>query len=197
VLEQLTDLALSFGFPILILALISSGLGLPIPENIPLLLIGFLCEQRDLEVWIWAVLCLGIILTRDALIFALGRNTPRMLAQARWFNRIFTAQRQEQVREHFERSGFQTVFAGRFTPGLRVVVFFMAGRGGVSARTFLLADGLAALLSVPILVVLGYLFSNQLETLKRNVDVVQAVVGIAAISYFALLIYRRWKRTRS
>lgn len=193
-LEQLTGLALSFGFPILILALISSGLGLPMPENIPLLLIGFLCEQRGLEVWIWATLCLGIILGRDGLIFALGRNTPAMLARARWFNRLLTAKRQEQVRDHFKRSGFQTVFAGRFTPGLRVVVFFMAGRAAVPARTFLLADGLAGLLSVPILVVLGFLFSHQLEALKRNVDVVQGVVGVAVLAYFALLIFRRWRK---
>lgn len=195
-LEQLASAALDWGFPVLVVALVASGLGLPLPENIPLLLIGFLCERREIPVGTWAGLCLGIILSRDALIYALGRHMPTVVTSSRLYERLFPERRQAQVRAHFDRSGFATVFAGRFAPGLRLVIFLVAGQSGLPARSFLLADGLAAILSVPVLVALGYLFSHQLSSVKRHVDVVQAVIAAAVLAYFAWVIVRAVRRAR-
>jgi membrane protein DedA with SNARE-associated domain len=50
----------------------------------------------------------------------------------------------------------------------RLPVFASAGAMGVSTRTFLLADGLAALLSVPVVFGLGYLFAAHLAEVKRS-----------------------------
>ena len=44
-LEFLTDLAVRWGFPVLMAALLSSGLGVPIPEDVPLLLTGGQADQ--------------------------------------------------------------------------------------------------------------------------------------------------------
>ena len=84
-LPFLTNIALEWGFPVLMVALLSSGLGVPIPEDIPLLLTGFLCEQKGIPVWHWAIGCFAFVMTRDLMVFTFGRKLPDRIVRSRLF----------------------------------------------------------------------------------------------------------------
>ena len=195
-IEFLTDLALKWGFPVLMLVLLSSGLGVPIPEDIPLLLTGFLCHQKGIPVWHWALGCFGFVMARDLIVFTFGRMLPERITGSRLFQRIIPPHRQAKVESYFERKGWQTVFAGRFMPGFRSVVFFVAGRSGVSYRTFLLAVGAAGLISIPLLVVLGHVFSNNLPALRERVQGIQTIIVLVIVAYLLQSVIRAWYRAR-
>ncbi len=195
-LESLTELALEWGFPVLLVVLISSGLGVPIPEDIPLLLTGFLCERQDLPVWQYAAFCFVAVLARDTFVFTMGKRLPErwlMRAPLRW---VMPPKKRRKVERWFRDKGWRMAFAGRFMPGVRVLVFFVAGRSGLRYRTFLFADGIAGLISIPVLVVLGYVFSHELPVLREKVHGIQTILLIALVLYFLQSVVRGWLRMR-
>jgi len=196
VFQFLTDFALAWGFPVLMLALLSSGLGVPVPEDIPLLLTGFLCEQKGIPVWHWALGCFVFVMIRDSMVYTIGRKLPDRIVRSRLFQRLIPPQRQAKVERYFEAKGWQTVFAGRFMPGFRSVVFLVAGRSGLPYRTFLLADGAAGLISIPILVVLGYVFSHNLPRLREQVHGIQTIIVVVIVVYLLQSLLRAWLRAR-
>lgn len=195
-LEQLTDLALSWGFPVLLAALLASGFGVPVPEDIPLLLTGFLCEQKGIPWWFWALGCYGVVMVRDTLVFSIGRYLPERFTSHRWFQRVVPDHRQRKFEGYLRRKGWQTVFAGRFMPGFRVVVFFVAGRCGVPYRTFFASDGVAGLISIPLLVWLGFVFSHELPWIQEKVKGAQTLLVVVLILYFTQSLLRSWLRVR-
>lgn len=195
-LEHLTELALSWGFPVLLIALLSSGFGVPIPEDIPLLLTGFLCERNGLPVWQYALLCYATVITRDTIVFTVGKRMPQRWIERGPLRNLMSPARRASLEEWFREKGWRMAFAGRFMPGIRVLVFFVAGRAGMSYRTFLLADGLAGLISIPVLVVLGYVFSHQLPILQERVHGIQTIFVVVLVAYFAQSLVRGWLRVR-
>ena len=77
------------------------------------------------------------------------------------------------------------VFCGRFVVGLRSAIFFAAGTAGVSARLFLLVDTLAALISVPFFVWLGWRFASDLHRVEAITKDIRGlsllIVGLGVI----------------
>jgi membrane protein DedA with SNARE-associated domain len=103
------------------------------------------------------------------------------------------------VQEKFARYGNRLMFLARFLPGMRTAVYITAGATQrVSFARFLLLDGLAALISVPIWVYAGYFGANRREWLmawihrgQRGLGVVGAIVVVIAIGLWW------WRRRRS
>ena len=96
-------------------------------------------------IWFW---WFGFVL---AVIF--GVRAMRV----RWIAHLLTPRRYALVQAKFDRYGNRLMFVARFLPGLRSAVFLTAGMTHrVSFLRFIALDGLAAAISVPIWVWLGY-----------------------------------------
>jgi rhodanese-related sulfurtransferase len=97
----------------------------------------------------------------------------------------------------FTRNGMRGVMAAKFIPGLSTLAPPMAGGSGVSASRFLIFDGLGSLLYAGCFLLLGALFSRQLEqvinALGRLGGGALAVVGGLAALYLG---YKFWQRQR-
>jgi membrane protein DedA with SNARE-associated domain len=139
-----------------------------VPEEVVQLGAGFLARQGTMALWpALAVTGAGILLG-DFILFRLGRSHGARVMASRHLRRFFTPERRAWVERHFENHDFLTVAVARLVSPFRLPVFASAGAMGVSTRTFLLADGLAALLSVPLVFGLGYVFAAHLAEVKRN-----------------------------
>jgi membrane protein DedA with SNARE-associated domain len=68
---------------------------------------------------------------------------------------------------------------------------------GVPLRTFLLADGLSALVSVPLVVGAGYLFSEHLSQVKRDLRIVELTLLAIGLVVAAVLWRRHRQRVRA
>ena len=135
------------------------------------------------------------VLAGDGMMFAAGRIYGDKILKFRPIARVMTPKRYAQVQEKFDKYGNWVLFVARFLPGLRTPIFITAGISGkVSYLRFLLMDGFAALISVPIWVYLGdYGASNQ-EWLMEKVHQFQyglfALIGIGAV----VLGYFWWRK---
>jgi membrane protein DedA with SNARE-associated domain len=80
---------------------------------------------------------------------------------------------------------------------MRLAAFALAATHGVRLRTFLFADGLSALISVPIMVSAGYLGAHHLAEVRSDIRRVElAVLAVVAVAIAAILLVRRLRRGR-
>lgn len=191
------SLLAQFGYAAVFLLLVGAGVGLPFPEEVTQLTAGFLAHQGTLSVAPALLVTWTGILLGDWLLFHLGRRHGVRVLASRRLQRVFTPARRRWVERHFANHDFLTIAVARHASGLRLPVFATAGAMGVRTSTFLLADGLSALLSVPIVFSLGYLFASQLETVRHHLRQAE-LVGLAVLlaSGLAWSVLRRRRGAR-
>jgi membrane protein DedA with SNARE-associated domain len=186
-----------FGYVAVFAALAAGGLGVPVPEELTQLTAGALAHEGVLDVRlaipvVWA----GILLGDSVLFFLARRHGPRLL-DTRAARRVLTPARRERLESHFRRHAFWTVAAARHAGGVRFAAFALAGASGVRPATFLLADGLSALVSVPLVVGAGWLFWEHLSKAQHGVRLVElAVLALLAVGVDVAVLVRR-RRARA
>ena len=127
---------------------------MPLPEDVPLITGGFLVARNgSLPLMIFTGLA-GILIG-DSIIFRAGQTYGEKLLETR-LGRHISGERVQRTIHLFEKHGPKFIMAARFVPGLRAVTYFVAGTTGVPYWKFILFDGLAACVSAPAWVVLGW-----------------------------------------
>ena len=182
-----------FGYVAIFLVLVVAGLGVPLPEELTQLTAGALAHEGIFDLRIVIPVIWAGILAGDTILFLLARrHGPRLLA-TRPARRVLTPARRARLERHFERHAFWTVAFFRHAGGVRFAAFALAGATGVRPATFIVADGLSALVSVPIVVGAGYLFWEHLSEARRDVRLVELVIlaVVAAGIGVAVLVRRR------
>ncbi len=179
--------------------LVACGLGVPLPEDISLILGGFLAHKGAASLPVMMVVGFAGILVGDSLIFFAGRRLGAKLgknpgASGGFFARIVTPEKRAKVEGLFAKHGQKIVCIARFMPGVRAVTYFTAGSVGMSYWRFIFWDGLAALLSAPVFVWLGFYFGGELDLLiskfKEGQYIVMAVLAVGGLGWFV------WRRRR-
>jgi membrane protein DedA with SNARE-associated domain len=158
----------SVGYLVVLGALLLCGFGAPIPEDIILIAGGYIAFEAGHPVWPMVLTGLVGILAGDSLIFYFGRRFGLQMAQRTFLRRFLTPERLASVDGLFKKHGQKILLAARFTPGLRSVTFFSSGAMGVPYWKFLLFDGLAALLSAPLWVILGYRYGHPIVSRAKE-----------------------------
>ncbi|MBI4581872.1 MAG: DedA family protein [Planctomycetes bacterium] len=178
--------------------LIAASLGLPIPEDIPLLTGGYLCHLDEASLSTMIVVGLVGVLSGDIILFSMGRRFGHHVVEHRFFRRLVNPRRLLLAEELFTRHGVKIVFVGRFLPGLRPMIFMAAGVLRVRPLVFIAVNGAAACVSVPTLIVLGKIFGGSLEQIRRDVRIAShgmaVVLIVVALVAGAIWMHRRQKR---
>jgi membrane protein DedA with SNARE-associated domain len=206
--ELLSSQSLLAAHAFVLLVLLLCGLGLPLPEDVVLVTGGALTWLADPiepttfpamlgDIGLWAMIGTGLVgcLAGDALLFFAGRRFGARISEIPLLRRLLPADKQRRVEHLTRRYGRRVVFLARFMPGLRSPTFFMTGHAGLSFWKFLLFDGMAALLSVPLLVSVGYYFGDDLriaaQTAARFSHYVLGAVLLAIGVMVARALHRR------
>ncbi len=175
--------------------LLICGLGIPIPEDITLLAAGLLASAGHIT--LAGALMAGFfgVMLGDSFLFFMGRRYGAKIFGLPGFRRIFTPSRIAGAENRVRRNGHIICFVARFLPGLRSPIFALAGAMGVRPTVFLIQDGFAALISVPVWVYLGYWFGNNWEEAFAKVEKVQGYVfgmlALILVSYIVFKFYRK------
>lgn len=191
---EVLPLLLRWGWPVILLTLLSSGLGSPIPEDIPLLAAGVLSEHGGPSAPVASAVLIVFVLVRDFAVFQLGRRFGPRLDEFPWLRRVVPQRLIRRVEPWVLERGAWVVAVGRFLPGLRVAVFFTAGLAQVPARTFLIVDAVAAALSVPLFVFVGAAVGRRLDALSAAHDQLRTGVLGALVLVVALYLVTRLRR---
>lgn len=160
--------------------LILCGFGLPVPEDITLVSGGVISGLDYTNVHVMCVVGLAGVLIGDSVMFLAGRLFGYRIQRIRLFRRILSPRRFSQIQRKFKQYGLGLLFVARFLPGLRSPIFLVSGMSRrVSFLTFILMDGFAALISVPVWIYLGFFFADNLDLLMEYVGDVQKAIYLA------------------
>jgi len=189
-----------WAYAIIFGVLLACGLGLPLPEDVSLILGGYLVHNGAARLPLMMVTGFLGILIGDSIIFFLGRKVGSKVGKSPGglLGRVITPERRAKVEALFAKHGQKIVMAARFMPGVRAVTYFTAGSAGMKYLRFIFFDGAAALASAPLFVFLGYYFGGELEMLitelKRGKLWAMAVVGGIVALYLVLRFIRNRRR---
>lgn len=196
-LERLIVLFAESGYVAVFAALLLCGAGIPLPEDITLVAGGVIAGLGYANVHAMAAVALVGVLAGDAAMFLLGHRYGARIMRWPPVAWLFTPARYAKVQEKFARYGNRLLFLARFLPGMRTAVYLSAGATHrVSFLRFLLLDGLAALISVPVWVYLGYAGANNREWLAMWIGRGQHGAWILAGLLALALLMLWWRRRR-
>lgn len=177
-----------------VVVLLLGGFGLPIPEDVPLLLGGFFCSEAGgslSRLVVMIPLTYGAVMAADLMVFWLGWRYGQHAIALPILNHLLSPARLEKAEQTFARHGGKTLFAARFMPGLRSAVFIAAGICRTPPWKMVVFDGTAALLSVPLWVLAGYYFGENIPDILHHVAQVKGIVfAIFAAIVLSYVLYR-------
>ncbi len=195
IIDFLTGYTESVIYVFIFLGLFVGGLGIPVPEDLLLLLGGFLSWAGYTDLYLTIAISIVGAVVGDYVVFYLGRKWgPNVLNHPR-FRRWLTSRRLSKIHVYFDRYGGKTVFFARFFAGFRMAVYLVAGTIRMNARKFVLTDLAGAILSVPLVTLLGYFLSEKIDTLRRTILGFRITAGLAVVVVcLGFLVYRWWAK---
>jgi membrane protein DedA with SNARE-associated domain len=193
----LAEFVTKWGYLALLGLLLLTGIGSPIPEDLLLLVGGYLVFIGALT---WPLtLAIGLIgvVGSDMLLYSAGRHLawhPRRNLE----ERVLSPARLRRVTLWFARFGALAVFGARLVPGTRALVFVTAGLQGLPASRFLICDSLGALIWVPLVLLVGHRLGNRVGDLNAILGWMQhGGAWLAAFAAILLVVWLVWGREES
>ncbi len=211
-LQRLVDLlgghSLHVGYGFVFLMLVLCGFGLPLPEDVLLVTGGVLAWLASplenvtlramlLDPGLQAMTAVGLggILVGDSVIYWMGRRLGVRVAEFRMLRRLVPPEKLEEVEKRLRHRGKIVVVVARYLPGLRAPTYFTVGHARMPFWQFLVFDGMAALISAPLWVWLGFWFGDDIERAaveaSRFGHFILLGVGIVVAFLGARWLYRR------
>jgi membrane protein DedA with SNARE-associated domain len=212
-LERFVDLlagqSLHVGATAVFLVLLLCGFGLPLPEDVVLVTggvlawlvkrpadVALLSMFRHRELLLMLVMGLCGILAGDSVIYLAGRRLGTRLAEFPLLRRLVPPQKLTEVEKLIRRRGNVVVMLARFLPGLRAPTYFTVGHSRLPFWEFLAFDGLAALVSAPLWVCLGFYFGSNIQEAAHHASRFGRYIGVTALVVVAFLLFRSWRKRR-
>jgi membrane protein DedA with SNARE-associated domain len=191
---ELMDIGLA-GYFVLFGLLFSCGIGMPLPEDIPLLVAGMQVGAGKMSLpWVAVAAWCGII-GGDCVLYAMSRRYGMNITRVPVIGKHVTKARIEQAQRLFERYGVWVVAVGRLFAGIRGGMVIAAGTIRFNFVKFLIADGLAALVSGGLFVWLGMKFGEHLSEIERQVhrysEWISLALGLALGLGIAYYVWRK------
>jgi membrane protein DedA with SNARE-associated domain len=140
-----------------------------------------------------AAICYLGILAGDLLIYRVGWLAGPALFRKKWFRRHLTTKRLHLIRENLHKRTILTIMVARHLFYIRTATFLMCGAVRLPFARFFLIDACAALITVPIMMGLGFLFAHNYELIMayiRQIKIALVVVGFVLLG-FVVIRYRR------
>lgn len=197
---MLQTLLAHFGHLAVLVLLVLGGIGVPVPEELVQLTGGYMARRGLLVFWpTVAAAWIGIVVG-DSLFFYLARRHGPGLLESRHVARVLTPRRRAFLERHFARHAVLTVMVARHASFLRLPAFALAALHGVRPLTFAIADGVSAMVSVPLVVWAGWALAGSIEVAKRELREAElllvAVLALLFLTRFGLRALRVRRASR-
>ncbi|HVC46619.1 MAG TPA: VTT domain-containing protein [Terracidiphilus sp.] len=186
---------LLYGYLLLFAWVLVEQLGIPLPATPVLLAAGALAAQRQLSFLAALVVAVLATLVADTTWFLVGRRYGHHVLRILCRLSLEPTVCVRRTQDSFGRRRAITLIFAKFVPGLATLAPPVAGGNGMQIGSFLLFDGMGALLWVGTLLTLGRLFGAALEKDQSLLNWVGRFSGallLAGVVGFILArLYRR------
>ena len=204
IVEGLLAIIAKFGYLGIFIGMTIESSFIPFPSEIIMIPAGALIATGQMTFfWVFFAGLLGSLvgaLINFFLAFYLGRKTINflILKYGKFF--LLGIRGLERSDIYFKKHGEITTFLGRLIPVVRQLISLPAGFSKMNLFRFCLFTSLGAGIWTFILIYLGYLFGNNSELIKANMNLIFLVISIflliILISYFIWIKFRN-KNTSS
>lgn len=191
--DQIQGEIATVGYPALFGLLFACGFGLPLPEDVPLIIAGALIAKGSMT-WFWAGLLAWCgIIGGDVCLYFISRKLGPRVTKLPLIRRHVTEERLERVHVLFDKYGVGVVAVGRLFAGIRGVMVVCAGTIRFNFFTFIVADGLAAVVSGGLWMLLGHWLGQNLTeaNIKHYKHWIQAGLAVVAVLFVVWVIWKR------
>jgi membrane protein DedA with SNARE-associated domain len=198
-MDQTTSLIQPSPYMGIFFLLILGTLGLPFPEDTTLILSGFLMAQDIIQSLPALLIIYPTLLMTDFLLYWIGKRYGRRVVEHKIFHRIMSLNRLLKLEGKFRKWGIWVVLFGRHLLGVRAQIFLAAGVMRMPARKFLLADALSALITMAIMIGIGYFGGSQIQILRKDLARMNRMIMFSVVLIFlgwSLFRYFRKKNMR-
>jgi membrane protein DedA with SNARE-associated domain len=162
--------------------MVLTGCGLPLPEEVAIVLAGVLSSQGKLHWGLAFAACLAGAIVGDIIMYAIGfYGGRRLLSRRPRLAKLLGAKREASFEEAIERHAFKVLLLSRFMVGVRGPVYLAAGIVRLPFRVYFLCDLVAATLVVGFFFSLSYAFGDPVIRWIRGFEFGFTVVVVLAI----------------
>lgn len=179
--------------------LLLCGFGLPMPEDVILITGGYLAYSGYMDIRIFLVVAMAGVLIGDSSMFMIGKKTGGSILNHRFLSQFIKPFHIRKARAVIEKHHDRIFFIARFLPGFRSAIFFTGGALKTKFMKFFLYDGLAALISVPALVLGSYFggeYIGQVFKVAKGVQTALVILSVFVVILVAIRI-KRWMKQKS
>lgn len=177
------------------LVLFAAGLGVPMPEELPIMAGGVLAHEGVVRWWLMLPVCVLGVLSGDVALYWIGRHWGERVLSWRVVRFVLSPEREESLKAAYRRHGVKIVFTARHVMGLRAAAFLTAGIARVPFGKFLAVDAAGALVGVPVSFGLAFFFTDQLEAIIADVHRIERwaviIALVVAAAWIGVRAYRR------
>ncbi|MGL4511541.1 MAG: DedA family protein [Lacipirellulaceae bacterium] len=168
------------------------GCGVPIPEEVALVLAGVLSSNGQLDPWLAFGSCIVGALLGDSIMYAIGRHFGHgWLTKHPTIARFIDADKEERFEAAVKQHGFKMLLLTRFLVGVRGPVYYAAGSAKVPYFRFLLWDMVSATLVVGIVFWLAFKFGSGITKLVRVSEITLTVLVLGLALAGAFFLYKQ------
>lgn len=200
--EQVLAWITAGGYLVLFGLLFACGLGLPLPEDIPLIIAGALVSNGKMELAVAGICCWCGIIGGDCVLYYMSRKYGMEVTRFRLIGRHVTRERILWVETLFDKYGILVVAVCRLFAGVRGAMVIAAGVTRYNFIKFVIADGLAALVSGGLFIALGHWLGNidKINHIRAEIKhweslIVGVILGIALATTIWYIFWRKKKHT--
>ncbi|PYO16724.1 MAG: hypothetical protein DMD75_00090 [Candidatus Rokuibacteriota bacterium] len=196
-MEALQEFVDNFTYIGVFAVLLLGSLGVPIPEEMPIIAAAVLSHEGIVRWWLALPVCLLGVLSGDVVLYWVGLHWGEQVLNWRIVRLVLTPLREQWLKAAYRRHALKTVVTARHVMGLRAAAFLMAGIARVPFWKFVVADAGAAILSVPLVFGLAYFFTDQIEAIMADVHQAERWLGLAvllALAAILAVVVWRWNR---
>lgn len=166
---------------------------IPFPEDILLLLIGYVAGEEFFNVWGAIIVTIVGIVIADMSLFYLSLGGAKIAVR---FERKIKVNIFDWYTARMKERSFTTIFISRFVPGFRMVIPLVAGFVKINPLKFGLYTSLSIVVYTPIVILVGFFFHSQvlpaiskLESIRHAPFVIFIlIVGVWTFSF----VHRRF-----
>jgi membrane protein DedA with SNARE-associated domain len=189
------ELLTNGGYFALFSLLVACGLGLPLPEDIPLFTAGILIARGSMHPVLAPLVGWCGIMAGDTALYCVGAVFGPKVTSLPIIGRHITEKRLASMHVWFERYGLWAVGIGRMFAGIRSAMVVVAGTTRFHYGKFIFADALAAIVSGGVFMWFGYYVGvhhvKDFEKYRWEITGGLVVLGLVLT---AILVWRNYCR---
>jgi membrane protein DedA with SNARE-associated domain len=190
------DFLRSWGYLGIFLGIVATGLGFPMPEELPVVVGGAVAGGGAAIWWLMLPACIVGVIVGDSCLYFIGWFWGPRLLQSAWVQRhLLSAERVQRIEKNFQEYGVRILLFARLTPGIRAPIFLTAGLIRLSLGRFVLADAIYAVPGVSLLFFLGYWFTDRMVAIvEQDVERVKSIIILVVVVAIAGYVLYRFLR---